>query len=142
MIVHVQEIDEDEAVRAVHKAFHSGINLFDTSPFYGATKSESVLGKALKGLPRDQIVVCTKVGRYGEVDFDFSAKTVTRRFHESLARLQLDYVDVVHCHDVEFGNMDQVCTDCCFARDDCIAAARLRLPTQFANVPRCTASRA
>eukprot|EP00983_Pelagomonas_calceolata_P043958 1139104-Pelagomonas_calceolata.AAC.4 len=38
----VQDIDEAEGVRAVHRAFASGINYFDTSPFYGATRSEKV----------------------------------------------------------------------------------------------------
>lgn len=47
-----------------------------------------VLGRALKDLPREQIVVATKVGRYGMDAFDFSAERVTRSVHESLARLQ------------------------------------------------------
>ena len=104
----VQEIDEAEGIAAVHEAFKLGVNLFDTSPFYGTTRSERVLGKALVGLPRDQIVVATKVGRYGAEDFDFSAERVTRCFHESLERLQLSYVDIVQCHDVEFGDLGRV----------------------------------
>jgi L-galactose dehydrogenase len=106
----VQEINENEAVAAVHEAFRLGINIFDTSPFYGATKSETVLGKALAGLPRDEIIVATKVGRYGHEDFDFSAERVTRCFHESLERLQLSYVDILQCHDIEFGDLGQVCS--------------------------------
>jgi L-galactose dehydrogenase len=39
----------------------TGINLFDTSPYYGDLRSEKVLGRALKSLPRDQIYVATKV---------------------------------------------------------------------------------
>lgn len=70
-----------------------------------------LLGRAIKGLPRDKIVVCTKVGKYipGE-DEDFSADRVTRSVHESLGRLQLKYIDVVHCHDIESArDMNQVC---------------------------------
>lgn len=104
----VQEIDEAEGIASVHEAFKLGINFFDTSPFYGATRSERVLGKALAGLPRDQIVVATKVGRYGAEEFDFSAERVTRCFHESLERLQLSYVDIVQCHDIEFGDLAKV----------------------------------
>lgn len=71
--------------------------------------SEEVLGKALKalGVPRDNYIVSTKCGRYAE-GFDFSADRVTKSIDESLARLQLDYVDVLQCHDIEFGSLDQV----------------------------------
>ena len=69
-----------------------------------------MLGKGLKalGVPRSEYIVSTKCGRYGE-GFDFSAERVTRSIDESLARLQLDYVDILHCHDIEFGSLDQVC---------------------------------
>lgn len=105
-------ITEEECRAAVHRAFALGVNFFDTSPYYGATRSETMLGKCLQGLPRDQIVVCSKVGRYGPeiADFDFSADRVTRSVHESLERMQLEYLDVVHCHDVEFGDLNQVST--------------------------------
>ena len=71
--------------------------------------SEKVLGKALKslGVPRNEYVVATKCGRYIE-GFDFSADRVTKSIEESLERLQLDYVDILHCHDIEFGSLDQV----------------------------------
>lgn len=71
--------------------------------------SEKMLGKALKalGVPRSEYVVATKCGRYIE-GFDFSADRVTRSIEESLARLQLDYVDILYCHDIEFGSLDQV----------------------------------
>ncbi|MEW5299835.1 MAG: hypothetical protein WDW38_010829 [Sanguina aurantia] len=102
------EVSEAVCIQAVHSAFQAGINYFDTSPYYGATKSETMLGKCLAGLPRDQIVVATKVGRYGAETFDFSAERVTASVHESLARLQLTYIDVIQCHDIEFGSLDQV----------------------------------
>uniref|UniRef100_A0A061SDH3 L-galactose dehydrogenase n=1 Tax=Tetraselmis sp. GSL018 TaxID=582737 RepID=A0A061SDH3_9CHLO len=97
-----KEIDEDEGVAAVHEAVKLGINFFDTSPFYGKTRSEQVLGRALKDIPRNKIVVATKVGRYGEQEFDFSAERVTESVNESLRRLNLDYVDIIYCHDIEF----------------------------------------
>ena len=104
----MQPIDEDEGIRAVEAAFRRGINFYDTSPFYGDTRSETVLGKALKRLPRDKVVVATKVGRYGQDTFDFSAARVTDSIYESLTRIQLDYVDIIQCHDIEFGNLDQI----------------------------------
>ena len=76
---------------------------------YGDTLAETVLGKAIKTMPipRESYVVSTKCGRYGSV-FDFSAERVTRSVDESLERLNLDYVDIILCHDVEFGSLDQV----------------------------------
>ena len=57
------EVDEQEAIRAVHCALEAGINYIDVSPAYGATKSEQVLGKALKGIDRSRYHLSTKVGK-------------------------------------------------------------------------------
>ncbi|KAJ9705447.1 hypothetical protein PVL29_003469 [Vitis rotundifolia] len=102
-------VSEDDAIASVREAFRLGINFFDTSPYYGGTLSEKVLGKCLKavGMPRNEFIVSTKCGRYAE-GFDFSAERVTKSIDESLARLQLDYVDILQCHDIEFGSLDQV----------------------------------
>jgi aryl-alcohol dehydrogenase-like predicted oxidoreductase len=105
---HFREVQESDAIRTVHTAVDLGINFIDTSPFYGLTRAETVLGKALRGVPRDKFLVSTKVGRYGAADFDFSAAKVTKGFDESLSRLGLDYVDLLLCHDIEFGSLDQV----------------------------------
>ena len=101
-------VDEAEAIRAVHVALDLGINLIDVSPYYGLTRAETVLGKALKVIPRDRYYLATKVGRSGDDLFDFSAKRVTASVDESLARLNVDTVDIIQCHDIEFGNLDQV----------------------------------
>ncbi|KAL7236161.1 hypothetical protein ACSBR1_019430 [Camellia fascicularis] len=102
-------VSEDDAFASVRDAFRLGINFFDTSPYYGGTVSEKVLGKALKamGVPRNEFIVSTKCGRYVD-GFDFSAERVTRSIDESLDRLQLDYVDILQCHDIEFGSLDQI----------------------------------
>ncbi|KAK1359154.1 L-galactose dehydrogenase [Heracleum sosnowskyi] len=102
-------VSDEVAIATVRQAFTLGINFFDTSPYYGGTLSEKVLGKALKasGVPRNEYIVATKCGRYKE-GFDFSADRVTRSIDESLARLQLDYVDILQCHDIEFGSLDQI----------------------------------
>jgi len=103
-----REIDEDKGIRTVHTAIDLGINFIDVSPYYGLTKAETVLGKALQEIPRDAYYLETKVGRYGDAQFDFSAERVTASVNESLARMNVDYVDVIQCHDVEFGDLDQV----------------------------------
>lgn len=99
----------DDAIASVRLAFSLGINFFDTSPYYGGTLSEKVLGRALQALevPRSEYIVSTKCGRYAE-GFDFSAERVTKSIDESLARLNLDYVDILQCHDIEFGLLDQI----------------------------------
>jgi L-galactose dehydrogenase len=99
---------EEEGIAAVLEAHSLGVNYFDTSPFYGATRSERVLGRALARLPRGSFVVSTKVGRYGESEFDFSAARVRRSLDESLERLGLQRVDLLLAHDVEFGDLDQI----------------------------------
>jgi L-galactose dehydrogenase len=101
-------VEESEAIRAVHTALDLGINIIDVSPFYGYTRAETVLGKALKGVPRDRYYLTTKVGRYGDAEFDFSAKRVTASVDESLARLGIDSIDIIQSHDNEYGNLDQV----------------------------------
>ncbi|KAI3969785.1 hypothetical protein MKW92_018748 [Papaver armeniacum] len=102
-------VSEKDAIDTVREALNLGINFFDTSPYYGDTLSETMLGKCLEaiGVPRDQFIVSTKCGRYGS-GFDFSAERVTKSIDESLSRLKLDYVDILQCHDIEFGDLDQI----------------------------------
>lgn len=105
-----KDICESEGIRCVHVAIDHGINLIDTAPYYGLTKAETVLGKALREIPRDRYYLATKVARYGaEIEsFDFSAARVMRSVDESLARLGVDYVDFIQVHDMEFGDVDQI----------------------------------
>ncbi len=102
------EINEADGIRTVHLALDLGINYIDVSPYYGLTKAETVLGKALKGIPRDRYYLATKVGRYGLAEFDFSAERVTASVDESLTRLGIDTIDVLQCHDIEFGSLEQI----------------------------------
>ena len=105
-----RRVPEAEGIAAVHTALDLGINFIDVSPYYGLTVAETVLGKALKGIPRDSYYLATKVGRYGDnlEDFDFSAGRVTTSVDERLGRLGVDYLDIIQCHDIEFGDLNQV----------------------------------
>ncbi len=103
-----RDIDESEGIRTVHTAVDLGVNLIDVSPYYGITKAETVLGKALMEIPRNAYVLSTKVGRYGDAEFDFSAERVTDSVDESLRRLGIDVIDLIQCHDIEFGLLDQI----------------------------------
>lgn len=104
-------VSEKDAIRTVHLAIDSGVRLIDVAPFYGDTRAETVLGKALHGIPRDRYVLATKVGRYGEEEFDFSVERVLRSMDESLARLGVDHVDLIQVHDVEYGDLRQIKTE-------------------------------
>jgi L-galactose dehydrogenase len=99
--------DPAEMERAVHFAVDNGINFFDVAPYYGRTLAETRLGEALRGR-RDKVVIATKCARYDIDGFDFSAAGVRRSIDESLRRLQTDYVDVLHIHDVEYGCLTQI----------------------------------
>ena len=103
-----RKTDEGEAIRTVHVALDCGINFIDVSPYYGVTKAETVLGKALKTVKRERYILATKVGQYGEGEFDFSAARLTRSLDESCARLGVDYIDLLQCHDIEFGDLNQI----------------------------------
>ena len=100
-----RQISEDEALKAVFTAIDNGINFIDVSPYYGHLKAETVLGKALKQIPRDRYYLSTKVGRYGKDGvnlWDYSAKRVTESVYESMERLNIDYIDLINVHDIEF----------------------------------------
>ena len=101
-------IDQDSGIRAVRTALDLGVNIIDVSPYYGGTVAETVLGRALRGVDRDSYILATKAGRYGDSTFDFSAARVTASVEESLARLGTDHLDLIQCHDIEFGDLDQI----------------------------------
>ena len=104
-------IREEEGIQAVFTAVENGINFIDVSPYYGHLKAETVLGKALKDIPRDKYYLSTKVGRYGKDGvntWDYSAKRATESVYESMERLHIDYIDLINIHDVEFADLQQV----------------------------------
>src|SRR5262245_6827064 len=90
-----------DADRCVHRAIELGVNLIDTSPYYGQTRSETVLGKILTAGLRDTIILCSKAGRNGLADFDFTPAAIERSVDASLERLRTDYLDILIAHDIE-----------------------------------------
>ena len=103
-----RRVTVEEALASVHVALDLGMNLIDTSPFYGRGMSEVLLGIALKEVPRDSYTLCTKLGRYDLGHFDFSAKRVVESVDVSLHRLGTDHLDIILCHDIEFVPMDKI----------------------------------
>jgi aryl-alcohol dehydrogenase-like predicted oxidoreductase len=98
----------EEALGSVRAALDCGLTLIDTSPFYGRGMSEVLLGVALRGVPRSDYLLCTKLGRYDLAHFDFSARRVAESIDVSLHRLGTDHLDIVLCHDVEFVPLPQI----------------------------------
>lgn len=121
-----RETDEAESIRTVHTAVDMGINLIDVSPYYGLTKAETVLGKAITEIARDRFILTTKAGRYGEDEFDFSEQRIIRSVDESLARLQTDYIDILFLHDIEFVPFEQVAEGAFLALDKLKQQGKIR----------------
>ena len=95
--------DEAESVRTVHRGIDLGITYWDTAPYYGVTRAEEVLGKALVGR-RGQVILSTKIGRYDRTEFDFTAARSRMEVDRGLQRLRTDHVDILIAHDVEYAD--------------------------------------
>ena len=94
----------DHAVAIIRQALDLGVNLIDTAPVYG---TEDVVGTALRDVPRDSVVVCTKASKpAGEPAF--AVDQVIQSLDGSLRRLGLDYVDVFQLHAVPPAAYDHV----------------------------------
>lgn len=98
-------IDEGRAVETVFVALDGGMNLIDVSPYYGHYRAEQVLGRALRQIPRERYILSTKVGRYGKDGvntWDYSGKRAQESVYESMDRLGVEHIDLIHVHDIEF----------------------------------------
>lgn len=92
-------VPERTTVRLVHQAIEAGAGLFDTAPFYGHAQAR--LGRALKGVPRDDYTAMSKVGTVrdsGGLAKDFSSAGIRAALERSLVELGIDMLDVVFVH--------------------------------------------
>jgi aryl-alcohol dehydrogenase-like predicted oxidoreductase len=93
--------DHDDSVRIIHRALDAGINILDTADVYAAGESEEIVGKALAGGRRDDVVLATKVhGAMGEDPNrrGNSRRWITRAVDDSLRRLGTDWIDLYQIH--------------------------------------------
>jgi aryl-alcohol dehydrogenase-like predicted oxidoreductase len=103
-----KQIDDATSIRTVRAAIDLGINLLDVSPYYGITRAEELLGRALEGIPRDRYILASKAGRYDIDRFDFSPERLRRSVEESLQRLKTDFLDILQLHDIENSPLDYI----------------------------------
>lgn len=104
-------VSDEQALDCLDAAWERGMRYFDTAPMYGSGRSETLVGRALRGRPRSEYVLSTKAGRLvrpGHPDtavtgddwiYDFSREGVLTSLEESLTRLGVDHVDMVFIHD-------------------------------------------
>lgn len=98
------EVDDEESIRAIHKALDLGVNLFDTANVYGAGHSERVLARAFDGR-RAQVVIATKFNAVFDettrqvTGSDTSPEGIRQACEDSLRRLNTDYIDLYQFHD-------------------------------------------
>jgi aryl-alcohol dehydrogenase-like predicted oxidoreductase len=100
-VTHGSQVEEDAALACVATALDEGITTFDTADVYAMTKAESILGKALHGVRRESVEICTKVfwpTGQGANDRGLSRKHIMESANASLRRLQTDYIDLYQAH--------------------------------------------
>ena len=88
----------DEVRELVDTAMDQGINFFDHADIYGNGESEHIFGEAIKGIPREKMIVQTKCGIRPGLCYDFSKEHILESVDKSLKRLNMDYVDILLLH--------------------------------------------
>jgi aryl-alcohol dehydrogenase-like predicted oxidoreductase len=96
--------DHDDSIRVIHRALDAGINFIDTADVYSKGESETIVGKALSGGKRDDVVLATKA--WGAMGEDPNRRGVSRRWlirevEDSLRRLGTDWIDLYQIHRYE-----------------------------------------
>lgn len=117
-------ISDDDAQAVLTEAWNSGSRYFDTAPLYGLGLSETRLNRFLRGKPRDEYLLSSKVGRILKVcaqedrtgigkffdtptrreHYDYSHDGIMRSFETSLERLGVDRIDILYVHDLDLFN--------------------------------------
>jgi voltage-dependent potassium channel beta subunit len=95
------QIDERAAAEILHRAYELGVNYFDNADVYAEGQAEIVMGKAIRDLPRESLVISSKVfwaSMPGPNGRGLSRKHILESCHASLRRLGLDYLDLYFCH--------------------------------------------
>ncbi len=95
------QLNDKEAARLIHAAYDAGVNFFDNADIYANGQAETIMGKAIKDLPREALVISSKVfwpTMPGPNGRGLSRKHIFESIHASLKRLRTDYLDLYFCH--------------------------------------------
>jgi aryl-alcohol dehydrogenase-like predicted oxidoreductase len=118
--------DHDECIRIIHRALDAGINFIDTADVYARGESEEIVGKALAGGRRDNVVLATKIhGTMGDDPNEFgnSRRWIVREVDNSLRRLRTDWIDLYQIHRPE---LDTDIDETLGALSDLVHAGKIR----------------
>ncbi|ACU37539.1 aldo/keto reductase [Actinosynnema mirum] len=100
-------VDEGVAVRALERAHQLGVTLFDTADVYGHGRSERILGRLVEQVPRESLVLSSKVGYFtGTAPHGYHPGHMRRQLEQTLDNLRTDHLDVYFLHHAEFGPDD------------------------------------
>jgi len=99
----------DNCKELITYTFKKGINYFDVAPFYGGELAEKNLGDSIKDIPRSELFIATKIGRYTDDNsnsgaggyFDFSPSKIEQSIKKSMNNMNIKYIDLLQCHDIE-----------------------------------------
>ena len=118
--------DHDDSIRIIHRALDAGINFIDTADVYSRGESEEIVGKALTGGRRDNVVLATKVhGPMGDDPNQFgnSRRWIIQEVENSLRRLSTDWIDLYQIHRPE---LDTDIDETLGALSDLVHAGKVR----------------
>ena len=94
------KVDDEQSIATIQAALDAGITTIDTAPAYGRGHSEELIGKAIKGRRREDIILATKVGIdiHHNKEHICTPETIAQEIEESLQRLGTDYIDLYQVH--------------------------------------------
>ena len=123
------KVDDNESIRAIHRALDLGVTFFDTANIYGCGHSERVLGKALAG-KRNQVVIATKFGQTfneetkQDTGYDVTPEHIKQACDASLRRLNIGVIDLYQLHVKEVNALQaKIVRD---VLEDLVAAGKIR----------------
>lgn len=121
-----EAVDEEASKAVVRRGFELGINLFDTANVYARGGAEEILGRAIRDLSRDEVVVATKV--FGEMgpgplDRGLSAPAIRHQCEQSLRRLRLETINLYQCHRYD---PEVPLEETCRAMDELVRTGKVR----------------
>jgi methylglyoxal reductase len=131
--------DDAVSLRGLETAYELGANLFDTADVYGHGRSEQLLGRLVRQVPRDRLVLSSKTGYFaGTAAHPYLPSAMRRQLETTLENLQTGHLDIYFLHNSEFGPGDQYLDGAitqmrAFQEQGLVKAIGMRGPHRFAT---------